>query len=447
MGGFPTPTFCQAGSAMAGPRKLTALRWSGALILLLVIITCTSKFYYTFPQDRTHQNQNTYKTEAEQCQHISQGLEKSLRIATQAIADLASSQVHVDHPRRNSSHKAEPLRVKDLEPDHEFVNSQKYRDYLEFVSARESIEAMTDHFDREGWISFKAEIPDKVLKGARAFTQRVYDTCILAKAGEAPEECRNLHQDKYTHEEHVRELALNYHIQAVLAVIHKHDPYPFQTLNYPCTSHARTHSDYIHFAAQPLPLMSAVWTALIDVHEDAGPVFYYPGSHKLASYNMQDFGLEERQKGVLNYAKYQDAMHATMQKLGFERKFAIMPAGHVFIWSANLVHGGPPANKHALPRLSQVTHYFYRNSHYNWAPVASDVGNGAIEYYDEQAVNKKWSQEGDPAELFALSKFRSGTCNMHGSISSPCDMHHRLPAIMSKLMPHVAEDVNDDVIM
>ena len=298
-------------------------------------------------------------------------------------------------------------------------------------------------FSRDGYVVFKPEIPEDVLQGAHDFTEQVYNECIV---GSNDKKCRNMHQGKYTHVPAVRDLATNFHIRAMMAVLHSHEPYPFQTLNYPCTSLARTHSDYVHFAAEPQILMSAAWVALIDVQEEAGPVFYYPGSHRLDSLHMQDVGLAPRQDHPHNYARYQDVMTTYMEKLGLERKTAVIPRGHCLIWSANLVHGGPPATMGGLKRFSQVTHYFYRRSSYNWAPIMSDVHKGDIVYYDEASVRKKWENSDDPTEQdrkFDLSKFRNGACDDHygpEGTASPCDLIHRVPFVMSDLLTHTIGD-------
>jgi hypothetical protein len=325
-----------------------------------------------------------------------------------------------------------------------WMSNATYFRMLEFVRARHDLEKLRSKFENDGYVIIKPEIPEDVLAGAAAFTEHVYQKCIKKVLPEDfTGECRNLHQDKYTHKTAVRELAQNYHIRAVLAALHEHEPFPFQTLNYPCTSLARTHSDYVHFAAQPLPLMSAAWVALIDVDPKAGPVFYYPGSHRLDHYDMQDFGLDRRQDGPLNYAKYQDIMTAIMERSGLKRELAVIPRGYCLIWTANLVHGGPPAtigdDGWARRRLSQVTHYFFHGSAYQWAPVASDVVENQIEYYDPASVLMKW-QQGDqatPDERARMSKFRSGTCNeIPSGIPSPCAIVHRPPKVLSSVIQH-----------
>ena len=263
-----------------------------------------------------------------------------------------------------------PRTAEELPGNARFLSSREYKEMAAFIGARHDIADLRQRFSQDGYVVFKPEIPESVLAGAAAFTEKVFKTCIT-KETPAPKDqkCGHMHQDKFTHVRAVRQLAMNYHIRAMLAALHKHDPFPFQTLNYPCTSLARTHSDYVHFAAQPLPLMAAAWVALIDVDPAAGPVFYYPRSHKLDAFNMQDFGLDRRQEGPLNYAKYQDIMNASMERAGYQRKLAIIPRGHCLIWAANLVHGGPPADTQKKPRFSQVTHYFFRGASYMWAPV------------------------------------------------------------------------------
>ena len=334
-----------------------------------------------------------------------------------------------------------PLTAADLPPDQDFVDSPKYKEMLHFVQERNDIKALKKSFDEKGYIIFNPEIPHAVLEGAKKFTEEIYSTCIINP--NPPDDCRNLHQDKYMEVDAVRDLAQNYHIRSMMAVLNGHDPYPFQTLNYPCTSLARTHSDYVHFAAHPLPLMNAAWVALIDVEPDAGPVFYHERSHKLPFYNMQDFGLNSRHDGQFNYAKYQDFMTEAMFAHG-HRFEAVIPKGHCLIWSANLVHGGPPATIEKKPRFSQVSHYFFHGSNYNWVPVASNLHKGQVEYYSTEMVLKKWDDKIPLAERKSLSKFVSGDCKTFtknlDDVISPCEMQSRPPLIMSKLYEYVQRE-------
>jgi len=335
--------------------------------------------------------------------------------------------------------KSEMASLNDLTPDLEFIASDKYKRMEKYIKSKYDYESLRKSFIEKGYISYKPDIPESTIDAAAEFTKLCDDN-----------RGSNFHQDRFTDIDAVREIALNYDIQAMLAVLHGYDPYPFQTLNYPRSSMARTHSDYIHFAAHPVALMSAAWVALMDINPDAGPVFYYEGSHKLAPFNMQDFGLDDRSKHRLNYAKYQDIMTATMKKLGYKYGEAVVKKGEVFIWSANLVHGGPLANDPSLLRLSQVTHYFFRNSNYNWAPVASEVDANAVTYYNEKAVDQKFGTKGTSEERRALSKFLIASCDYmtkdKPNIPNPCDIPHRIPQVLSQIFEHKGEK-NNDVIM
>jgi len=322
-------------------------------------------------------------------------------------------------------------------------SSSKLDEMKRYIAERHpDIEQIKAHFASEGYIVFKPEIPSEVLEGASSFTKSIWDICS-AKTSPLPPDtdrhCGNYHQDRYDEVEVVKQLADNYHILAMLATIHNDEPYPFQTLNYPGTSLARTHSDWIHFASEPTHLMSAAWCALEDVNPDAGPVFYHPGTHKLPVYTMQDFGLEPREAHPLNYAKYQDIMEHVTSAAGSQPKFAVIKKGECLIWSSNLIHGGPPAKQQGLTRLSQVTHYFFKGAVYNWAPVMSDVNEGKVVYYDPKKIHAKWRRHGESfQETKGLAKFNAGGCSDFQP--SPCSKLERIPKVLSALLRHdVAE--------
>ena len=64
---------------------------------------------------------------------------------------------------------------------------------------------------------------------------------------------------------------------------------PFQTLNFLRGTQQMAHSDTIHFSSLPAKFMAGVWIALEDVTHENGPLFYYPGSHKMPEYNFNHF--------------------------------------------------------------------------------------------------------------------------------------------------------------
>ena len=114
--------------------------------------------------------------------------------------------------------------------------------------------------------------------------------------------------------------------------------------------------------------MCGVWVALEDVDEGNGPLFYYPGSHRLPDPFFQRFGLES---GLGNYDRYEVAQEALVRGHELEPIEFHPKAGDALIWSANLVHGGKPIVEVGRTRWSQVTHYFFDGCIYV-TPLFSD---------------------------------------------------------------------------
>ena len=138
---------------------------------------------------------------------------------------------------------------------------------------------------------------------------------------------------------------------------------PFQTLNFLKGSNQRAHSDSIHMTTYPLGYLIAVWIALEDTNENNGPLFYYPQSHQLPYLLNNDFNETSTtlKLGRNDYADYEDVVEEIIQKNHLERKIFFAKKGDVFIWHANLIHGGSPVIDHSLTRKSMVIHYYAKD--------------------------------------------------------------------------------------
>jgi ectoine hydroxylase len=135
---------------------------------------------------------------------------------------------------------------------------------------------------------------------------------------------------------------------------------PFQTMNFLNGSALRAHSDSVHMTTYPLGYLVAIWVALEDVHPDSGPLFYYPGSHKLPYLLNNDWNTNSSflSLGKHDYPDYEDMLEELIKKNNFPREELMAKKGDVFIWHANLVHGGSPIINPALTRKSMVVHYY-----------------------------------------------------------------------------------------
>lgn len=158
----------------------------------------------------------------------------------------------------------------------------------------------------------------------------------------------------------IRQLTHDKRLISVLGFILDKTVLPFQTINFIRGSSQRAHSDSIHMTTYPLGYLIAVWIALEDTNPDNGPLFYYPGSHRLPYLLNEDFneGSTSLRLGRKDYGDYEDRIEATIREKRLEKAVFFARKGDVLIWHANLIHGGMPILDPGLTRKSMVIHYY-----------------------------------------------------------------------------------------
>ena len=158
----------------------------------------------------------------------------------------------------------------------------------------------------------------------------------------------------------IRDVTQKPELKRILNFLLDKEVVPFQTINFLHGSQQRAHSDSVHMTTYPLGYLIAAWVALEDVTHDNGPLFYFPGSHKLPYLLNNDFNEGETLLllGKKNYNDYEDVLEELVAKSGFPRQEFHAKKGDVFIWHANLVHGGAPIINKNLTRKSMVIHYY-----------------------------------------------------------------------------------------
>jgi ectoine hydroxylase-related dioxygenase (phytanoyl-CoA dioxygenase family) len=133
---------------------------------------------------------------------------------------------------------------------------------------------------------------------------------------------------------------------------------PYQTITAHKGSQQLEHSDTIHMTTYPLGYLCASWTAFEDIHPDSGPLVYYPGSHRLPYYLSHEVGIEPGAFRRRGYEVYSERYEPFIQEL--VRNRALKPSyfhahkGDVFLWHANLIHGGSKRKNLAHSRRSVV---------------------------------------------------------------------------------------------
>jgi len=161
----------------------------------------------------------------------------------------------------------------------------------------------------------------------------------------------------------IREITLEKRLTRLLSFILDKEIVPFQTINFLHGSNQRAHSDSIHMTTYPLGYLIAVWIALEDTQPDNGPLFYYPGSHRLPYLLNSDFNEGETtlQLGKKDYVDYEDKIEQQIRQLSLQPEVFLAKKGDILIWHANLIHGGMPVKNPALTRKSMVIHYYAKD--------------------------------------------------------------------------------------
>lgn len=189
-------------------------------------------------------------------------------------------------------------------------------------------------------------------------------------------------QDAWTLDPDVHALAVNPRLIKILSEIFGRKAWPFQTLNFPVGSQQPYHSDSVHFSSIPERFMCGVWVALEDVSEGAGPLEYYPGSHKWPIVYNDQIGVRITNSNDLPSQEiYHEVWRALVEKTGVTQQLFFPRKGDALIWAANLLHGGSHQSDLNATRWSQVTHYFFENCCYI-TPMHSDVPIGKLQVRD-----------------------------------------------------------------
>lgn len=194
-------------------------------------------------------------------------------------------------------------------------------------------------------------------------------------------------QDAWNYDEDVRAIAANPTVIDLLSKLYGRKAFPFQTLNFPVGTQQDAHSDSVHFSSLPERFMCGVWLAMEDIGPDAGPLFYYPGSHKWPIMTNALIGRRGYGSDLTSAQDpYSPAWKAMCKAYNIDKDEFLARKGQALIWCANLLHGGSRQNDVRLTRWSQVTHYYFENCIY-YTPAFSDECIGKIQLRDVTAID------------------------------------------------------------
>jgi hypothetical protein len=231
-------------------------------------------------------------------------------------------------------------------------------------------------------------------------------------------------QDAWQSDPDVQAIAANAAVTTLLSNLYGRQAFPFQTLNFPVGTQQEAHSDMVHFSSLPEKFMCGVWLAMEDIHPDAGPLFYYPGSHRWPVMSNALVGRRGYETS-LNSAQdpFADAWRALCTAQNARPSTFLARKGQALIWCANLLHGGSAQTNPRLTRWSQVTHYYFEDCIY-YTPAFSDEAIGKLHTRKITSITDGMLRpnlyQGQPAEeAFASSSFSdAGSTGKAGSFGS-----------------------------
>ncbi len=161
--------------------------------------------------------------------------------------------------------------------------------------------------------------------------------------------------DLYLTSQEVRDLVLDKHLVAILRSLIAGDPTVCNSLNFERGSQQDYHFDTYYMPGPCENGLVVTSICLEDVHPDAGPLTYYPGSHEIPPYRFSDGGVRAVHDEMEEATKYAFAEIAArdIEPVDFHGR-----KGDVFIWHEQLYHGGRKIVDQSRTRRSLVTHYW-----------------------------------------------------------------------------------------
>jgi phytanoyl-CoA hydroxylase len=102
---------------------------------------------------------------------------------------------------------------------------------------------------------------------------------------------------------------------------------------------------------------AAAWIALEDIKEGSGELLYVPYSHRLPGFAFANGRKDLHQASKEEQGRYFAWVTEEPATRGLEPKTFIANKGDIFVWHADLMHGGAPLVDPALTRKSLVGHF------------------------------------------------------------------------------------------
>ena len=164
--------------------------------------------------------------------------------------------------------------------------------------------------------------------------------------------------DLYLVDPNVRKVVSSQRVVAVVGELLGDVPVICNTLNMERGSQQGSHIDTLFMTPVSDFSLVATWMALEDVHPDAGPLRYFPGSQHIKPTRFSNGRFHYIPEEMPGWYEYMDE---SVDRYGLEEERFLAKRGDLFIWDALLYRGGSPINDLSRTRKSLVTHFFTKS--------------------------------------------------------------------------------------
>jgi len=179
------------------------------------------------------------------------------------------------------------------------------------------------------------------ITGGNRNGQRVHQRTLNPDTRRIPHKLNDL----YLESEPCRSLVLEERLAARLPELLDDEPVVINSLGPTQGSQQDPHFD-TYFVPPPVENQMVVSSICFeDTHPDAGPLTYYPGSHRLKPFRFASGGLFPGEECLGEATTY---VRDLIKEAGMEPETFIGSKGDVFLWHAQPYHGGLPIVDTAL---------------------------------------------------------------------------------------------------
>jgi phytanoyl-CoA hydroxylase len=222
-----------------------------------------------------------------------------------------------------------------------------------------------------------------ILHGAHA-GRRVFVRDAPDEAFEGPFKINHL----FTESAPIADSVFDARLRGALHSLIDDEPVVINSLNFRHGSQQPAHIDTWYMPPPKRNSLIVASISLEDVREDAGPLFYYPGSHHIPPFTFSHGGIHAVNEEI---PKCWDYLEKEIAARGLKKETFLGKKGDVFLWHAQLLHGGTPIADPAKTRSSLVVHYWGAAAA-RGRPLASTASGG--KYLDRDY----WETDGKPIE-------------------------------------------------